>query len=113
MKYFLAVMLLLSGCAHSVHQVYISDFGSYPKLEQGQMIKATAEQFVIMGFVYDTNYVDTARQKLMAQCPQGEVSGISTQFSTSLGFFSWTNKVLIQGLCTSPSVKSAGNRASL
>jgi len=64
------------------------------------MVKATAEQFVVMGFVYDTNYVDTARKKLIAQCPDGNISGISTQYSTSLGFFSWTSKILMQGLCT-------------
>ncbi|HEY8270176.1 MAG TPA: hypothetical protein VIG33_04760, partial [Pseudobdellovibrionaceae bacterium] len=47
-----------------------------------------------------TNYVDQARRKLISQCPHGEISGISTQYSTSLGFFSWTHKVLMQGLCT-------------
>lgn len=92
--------LLLAGCAHSVHNVYISDFAGYPKLEQGEVVKATSEQFVIMGFVDETNYVDQARNKLIAQCPNGNITGISTQFSTSLGFFSWTNKILMQGLCT-------------
>ena len=102
MRVLLAAFLLLSGCAYSVHNVYISDFGSYQKLEQGEVVKATAEQFTVMGFVYDTNYVDQARTRLIAQCPQGDISGISTQYSTSLGFFSWTNKVLMQGLCTKP-----------
>lgn len=100
MRFLLAACLLLSGCAYSVHNVYISDFSGYPKLEQGQMVKATAEQEVVLGFVYETDYVDQARKKLIAQCPEGDISGISTQFSTSLGFFSWTNKVLMQGLCT-------------
>lgn len=100
MRFLLASFLLLSGCAYSIHDVYISDFNNYQKLEQGEIVKATSEQFVVMGFVYDTNYVDQARHKLIAQCPQGEISGISTQFSTSLGFFSWTNKILMQGLCT-------------
>lgn len=102
MRVLLAAFLLLSGCAYSVHDVYISDFGSYQKLEQGEVVKATAEQFTVMGFVYETDYVDQARKKLIAQCPQGDISGISTQYSTSLGFFSWTNKVLMQGLCTKP-----------
>ncbi|MGZ3744910.1 MAG: hypothetical protein ACXWRE_09725 [Pseudobdellovibrionaceae bacterium] len=100
MRFLLAGLLLLSGCAYSVHEVYISDFGAYKKLEQGEVVKASTEQFVIMGFIYDTNYVDQARRKLIAQCPQGEISGISTQYSTDLGFFSWTNKILMQGLCT-------------
>jgi hypothetical protein len=100
MRILLAAFLLLSACAHSVHEVYISDFAGYPKLEQGQVIKATAEQHTVLGFVYETDYVETAKKKLMAQCPTGDISGISTQFSTSLGFFSWTNKILMQGLCT-------------
>lgn len=98
----ITALLALSGCAHSIHEVYVSDFGSYQKLEQGTMVKASAEQHTIMGFVRETNYVEVARRKLMAQCPSGEISGISTQFSTSLGFFSWTNKILMQGLCTKP-----------
>lgn len=93
---------LFVGCAHSVHEVYVSDFGTYPRVEQGEMIKASAQQSTVMGFVTDTNYVNEARAKLIAQCPQGEISGITTQYSTSLGFFSWTNKILMQGLCMKP-----------
>jgi hypothetical protein len=108
MRVLLVSLLLLSGCAYSIHDVYISDFNSYQKLEQGEIVKSTAEQTVVMGFVYDTDYVDLARRKLVAQCPQGDISGISTQFSTSLGFFSWTNKILMQGLCTK-TVAAAGS----
>ena len=96
---FAACFILLAGCAHSIHDVYVSDFGNYPKLEQGEMVTARSEQFVVMGFVQETEYVERAKKELLAKCP-GEISGISTQFSTSLGFFSWTNKILMQGLCT-------------
>jgi len=102
MRLLLPLAFFLAGCAHSVHEVYISDFEGYPKLEQGRIVKATAEQFVVMGFVSETNYVDQARQQLINQCPEGGITGISTQFSTSLGFFSWTNKILMQGLCVKP-----------
>jgi hypothetical protein len=95
----LASFLVLSGCAYSIHDLYISDFQPYAPLEKGQMIKAEAEQFVVMWFVQDTNYVDRAYEKLQTQCPNKAITGISTQYSTSLGFFSWTNKVLMQGLC--------------
>lgn len=96
---FLLAFCLLQACAHSIHDVYISDFQPYAPLEKGEMVKASAEQFVVMWFVTQTDYVDTAYQKLQDQCPNGSISGISTQYSTSLGFFSWTNKVLMQGLC--------------
>lgn len=98
--------LSLINCAHSVHQVHVSDFkneNSYYALEQGQMIKAQSEQFVIMGFVQETDYVNQAKNRLINQCPQGQIIGISTQFLTSLGFFSWTNKILMQGLCVKTS----------
>lgn len=68
-------------------------------IESGEMISATAEQFVILGFVGDTNYVDQAYHRLLKGCPNGVVSAVTTQYSTSLGFFSWTNKILMQGLC--------------
>lgn len=95
-------LLIFVGCAHSVHEVHVSDFkglNGYKKIEQGSIVQGKAEQFVIMGFVYDTNYVNIAKNNLITQCPQGEITGITTQYSTSLSFFSWTNKVLMQGLC--------------
>jgi hypothetical protein len=95
------LLLVLSGCAYSIHDVYISDFQPYQPLEKGEIIKAESEQFVVMSFVQDTNYVDRAYEKLQKQCPNKAITGISTQYSTSLGFFSWTNKVLMQGLCVS------------
>jgi hypothetical protein len=94
-------LLILSGCAYSIHDVYVSDFQPYAPLEKGNIVTAEAEQFVVMSFVQDTNYVDRAYVKLQKQCPNSTITGISTQFSTSLGFFSWTNKVLMQGLCIS------------
>lgn len=95
----LGLVALLGGCAHSVHEVHASDFSPYAEIERGEMVKAYADQFVVLGFVRDTNYVDIAQQKLMQACPHGSLTGITTQYSTSLGFFSWTNKILMQGLC--------------
>lgn len=91
--------VLIAGCAHSIHEVHISDFSPKKSIESGEMVKAQAEQFVILSFTQNTHYVDQAYNKLLAQCENGQVTGISTQFSTSLGFFSWTNKILMQGLC--------------
>lgn len=93
--------LMLASCAHSIHEVHTSDFIPAAPIEAGEMVKASTEQFVILGFTDNTNYVDEAYQKLMAACPNGSISGITTQYSTSLGFFSWTNKILMQGLCLS------------
>ncbi|MNK08039.1 hypothetical protein D3C87_259630 [compost metagenome] len=102
----LGLFLLLCSCAHSIHEVHTSDFRPAFPIESGKMIKASSEQFVIMGFVNDTNYVDNAYTKLMNECSGGVVSGITTQFSTSMSFFSWTNKILMQGLCVHRGPKS-------
>ena len=100
MKLFaLSLLVLLSGCAHSIHLVHTSDFVPGAPIESGEMVEARTEQFVILGFTGQTNYVDQAYEKLMAACPSGAITGITTQISTSLGFFSWTNKAVMQGLC--------------
>ena len=96
---FIFILLTLSACTYSIHQVHVSDFKPYAPFEDGKIIKANSEQFVVMGFVYDTNYVDRAYRELVAKCPKKPISGITTQYSTSHGFFSWTNKILMQGLC--------------
>ena len=100
----LSTLLLLSACSHSIHLVHVSDFApSYKALSQGRIVQSKAEQFVVMGFVQDTNYVESAYQQLQATCPGAEIQGITTQFSTSHGFFSWTNFVEMQGLCVQKS----------
>jgi len=102
-KLCLGFLLLLSvGCAHSIHEVHTSDFLPSSEMAKGRMIKGTSEQFVILGFTGNTDYVNQAYERLMTACPTGAVTGITTQLSTSLGFFSWTNKVLMQGLCVQP-----------
>lgn len=100
LKTLLVVALLaLSACAHSIHQVHVSDFLPAAPIESGDVVKGYGEQFVILGFVGQTDYVNQAYNQLQTACPRGTISGITTQHSTSLGFLSWTNKVLMQGLC--------------
>ena len=96
----LSTLFLLSACSHSIHLVHVSDFApTYKALSEGRIVQSKAEQFVVMGFVQETNYVENAYQQLQASCPGAEIQGITTQFSTSHGFFSWTNFVEMQGLC--------------
>jgi hypothetical protein len=95
----LGIGFLLSACTHSLHISHVSDFApTYAELSKGKLVQARAEQFVIMGFVTNTNYVNEAYVKLMSTCP-GSIQGITTQYATDHGFFSWTNSVEMQGLC--------------
>ncbi|MEI6834549.1 MAG: hypothetical protein WCL28_11220, partial [bacterium] len=79
----------------------VSDFDPYGAQDAGKLIKANTEQFAVMGFVRDSSYVDKAYRELQEKCKNGRIQGITTQYSTSLGFFSWTNKILMQGTCVS------------
>lgn len=106
----LLAVFVLAGCTHSVHQVHVSDFRPYKPISRGKMVKASAEQFVVMGFVDNTEYIDQAKQKLIEECPKGYISGITTQLSTSHGFFSWTNKALLQGLCINHVANNSGKK---
>ena len=92
---FLCTILLffLGGCTHTLHQYHVSDVE--PSNSDYKSISAYSEQFVVMGFVTDTDYVNHAFSKLQKKCPSGRVTGIHTRYSTSHGFFSWTNKVKI------------------
>ena len=61
-------------------------------------IVAEGEHTVVLGIGGDTDYVDTAYRRLLAQCP-GEIIGVNTRFSTSLRFFYYQDRVHIQALC--------------
>ncbi|OQW50557.1 MAG: hypothetical protein A4S09_01835 [Proteobacteria bacterium SG_bin7] len=95
---FSVMALLLSGCTHSLHVNHVSDFSPYTSYQGGKLVKSSAAQFVILDFVTQTDYVEEAYQKLMQQC-SGYIKGITTQYSTSHGFLSWTNKIQMQGIC--------------
>jgi hypothetical protein len=91
--------LWLSGCAYSVHLNHTSDFDQGVDLEQAEVVESLGEQFVILGMTTQTDYADEAFEDLQARCPGGRVTGIQTRYSTSLGFYSWTNKVVMRGYC--------------
>ncbi|MCK6597388.1 MAG: hypothetical protein L6Q37_03420 [Bdellovibrionaceae bacterium] len=93
------IFMSLASCTHSVHIVNFSDFRPYREAKTAVSIEAKSEQFVVLGFTDNTSYVNEAYQRLMQKCIDGQISGISTQYYTSLGFFSWTNHIVMQGLC--------------
>ena len=93
---------LAPSCAHSVHLIHTSDFDGAVPYEQGVPVIGEGSQGVILGFVTQSNYVDQAYNSLLDQC-DGRVTGITTKYSTELGFMSWTNVVRMEGLCVSSS----------
>ena len=95
-----ALGLLVNSCAHSIHQVHVSNF-ERPAGKKPKIVEATAEQFTVLGFVFETDYVNKAIKELESRCEAGLVDGITTKYSTSLGFFSWTNRITVRGVCHS------------
>ncbi|MFK7827407.1 MAG: hypothetical protein AB8G05_24900 [Oligoflexales bacterium] len=92
-------VITVLGCSHSIHLVHTSAFTPYKSPKKGRIVAAKSEQFVVFGFAGDTKYVDQAYKNLQKKCVNKHITGITTQFSTSHGFFSWTNKILLKGLC--------------
>lgn len=95
------LMFIVNACTHSVHMVNFTDFKPYSasSSKNTKMIEAKTEQFVVLWYADNTNYVNEAYRKLQDQCPHGVVTGIATQYYTSHGFFSWTNHLIMQGQC--------------
>lgn len=88
-----------AGCAHTVHQVHVSDFVPEHSTKEGSIINAHREQHTIVGFVDNLAFVDLAVGDLLAKCPTGVISGITTEYITDLGFFTWTHHLYLTGQC--------------
>ncbi|MBK8394145.1 MAG: hypothetical protein IPL26_02730 [Leptospiraceae bacterium] len=98
-KLILITLSLFLSCTHSVHHFNAGDSILPQKKESMIKITAQSEQLVILSFVYDTNYVEKAIEDLRNQCKDGWIHSIGTRFSTSLGFFHWTNKLYLEAYC--------------
>ncbi len=89
---------MFSGCTHSVHFSHMSDI--LPGKQKGaRFINVESKRNVILSFVFNNDYVEDARQKLMAACPNAEITGINTKYITSHNFASYTDKIRIRALC--------------
>lgn len=95
--FFISVLLGLSACSHSVHQSHMGDF--LPGKQKGaRYFTVEAQKKVILGFNFNTDYVEEARQKLLAACSK-QITGVNTQHITSHSFASYTEKIRIKALC--------------
>jgi hypothetical protein len=109
----LALSAALLSCAHSVHQMHVSDFLEDQHGKKGRIIHAHQEEFTILGSTTVLDYVDLALGDFMRKCPEGLISGITTEYMTDLGFFSWTHHLYLTGQCidlpSSHATKSQSN----
>jgi len=97
-----AALVVFSGCAiglgKSVHQYALTEMVPTTGKEKARPIEVEANQFVVLGFVYDTDFVDEARSKLLAQC-QGRIVGVTAKHSTDLGVAAYRNKLKLTATC--------------
>ena len=91
--------LVSSSCAYSVHQHTMGGFSPYASLKKGKLVTANIKQKVIFADFSDLEIVEACYNKLLSACPNGQIVSVSTRYHTALGFFSWDNKLTMQGLC--------------
>ena len=87
-----------AGCTHSVHQYTVGDYAGELRAPAARAVMAEA---TTKDWFFSTNndFADVAYERLLAQCPGGEVQGIHTRHSTSHGFLSYTRKLILRGWC--------------
>lgn len=90
-------VILLSGCAHSIHQVYVSSQDPV-SAGQGQWVTAEASDFVILGFARSTDYIEQGYRALESKCPS-RLAQVTTEHLTSFKFLSYEQKIVLKGLC--------------
>jgi len=94
--------LASSGCASSVHEVQSAGYSPATNVagapRRGVWIHARAEQGVVLGITDNTDYVDRAFAQLSSQCP-GDIVGLTTRYSTNLGFLSYRNVIDVRAMC--------------
>ena len=92
-----------SGCAlglgKSLHEYSMLDVEDTTKRSGIQEISAEGEQYVFLSFAFDTDYANEAYQRLLTQCPRGEILNVRARYSTDLGFLAYKNRLLIRALC--------------
>jgi len=101
-----ALLFLVSGCMHSVHQVALGEFEELPAEAQRRPIEVQTEQSVFLASG-NTDFADEAMKRLAERCPNGRVTGIQARHSTDLGFLVHENHMKVTAYCVEESPRSA------
>lgn len=90
----------LTGCTHSIHQVYVSSQDKIPSSVKTEWVDVEKSDFVVLGFATNTSYVEAAYAELEEKC-SGRISQVSTEHLTSYYLLSYKQRIRLKGLCTS------------
>lgn len=91
----------LGACSHSIHMSQFSGFnGKNLKLhyQKSTHVSVETSQNVLLGLVFNSQFVDDAYVLLSSQCPN-QVVAINTQYATEHYFLYWVNKITLRALC--------------
>lgn len=97
----LTILLLvtLGGCTSSVHMSQVDvGINNNININSSHFIEIERSQKNMLGFVYDTDYVDQAYTELLEECPAGTAM-LNVEYLTNHGFLSWTDKIRIKAIC--------------
>ena len=96
--FFFLFLFLIVSCTHSIHLSQINHNNQPISKDLTKQVEIVTEKKIILGFNFNSNYVDEAYDKLLKACPQ-EVVAVNTQYSTSHHFLHWTNKITLRAVC--------------
>lgn len=92
----LLASVFFSGCV-SLNTVSLTSIPS----QRQKPINASVEKFMVLGFNFDNDYVDVLTDRLRAQCPNGQITGVLTKDEDTNYFlyFFWKKNVSAQAYC--------------
>jgi hypothetical protein len=92
---FVCLACLLSSCAH-VHSFHQEPFDTSIN---GTPIVYEVEHTVWFRFDSNTDWLEEARDRFVAQCSSGQVKGVSSRLSTMNSFLHWNYHFRMAGTC--------------
>ena len=100
---FTLFLISSSGCAiglgKSLHEYSMLEAPIDTKNAKQRPVSVEANQNVILGFSFNTDFADEAYQNLLNSCPNGRIINVSARHSTDLGFLAYKNKMVLTGTC--------------
>lgn len=86
--------LIMTGCVH-LNSVSLTQIPG----EKGQLVSASAHDWVFLGFTSQNDFVDEAVANLKNECPNGKLTGILTKHQTTAYFLVFKREVIASGYC--------------
>ena len=99
MKHILFLILispLFVSCA-SVNSVSLTSIPS----DRSKSVRVVKDKFIVLGFNFDNDFVDTIVEDLKRQCPNGKVTGLLTK-DENINYFLyifWKKQITATGYC--------------